>query len=238
MSVNSGGSSAMAMDTGSRATITFNGTGVTWIGYRDAWSGIANVYVDDVLKSTVDTYAASDVAQAKQYSVSGLASGSHKLSIEVTGKKGTSSQGLWVWVDAFDVMSGTATTSSTPSPTSAPVPRQYSDTIMNSGDFLLPGQSRQSGDGRFRLVYQVDGNLVLYQGSNPLWATATYGTTPGFVSMQTDGNFVVYDSTGRPVWASNTWGRPGAGLMVQDDGNTVIYSTGSSPLWATNTWGR
>jgi len=56
--------------------------------------------------------------------------------------------------------------------------------------------------------------------------------------MQTDGNFVVYDSTGRPVWASNTWGHPGAGLVVQDDGNTVIYSTGSSPLWATNTWGR
>jgi hypothetical protein len=238
MSVNSGGSSVMAMDAGSRATVTFNGTGLTWIGYRDAWSGIANVYVDDVLKSTVDTYAATDVAQAKVYSLTGLASGSHKLSIEVTGKKGTSSKGLWVWVDAFDVMSGTATTSSTPSPTSAPVPRQYSDTIMNSGDFLLPGQSRQSGDGRFRLVYQVDGNLVLYQGSNPLWATATYGTTPGFVAMQTDGNFVVYDSTGRPVWASNTWGHPGAGLLIQDDGNTVIYSTGSSPLWATNTWGR
>jgi hypothetical protein len=98
----------------------------------------------------------------------------------------------------------------------------------------LPGQSRQSADGRFRLVYQVDGNLVLYQGSNPLWASATYGTTPGFVAMQADGNFVVYDSTGA-VWASNTWGHPGAFLVVQDDGNTVIYSTGSSPLWAANT---
>jgi hypothetical protein len=58
--------------------------------------GIANVYVDDVLRGSVDTYAASDVAQAKLYSVSGLPSGSHKLSIEVTGKKGASSHGLWV----------------------------------------------------------------------------------------------------------------------------------------------
>jgi len=114
------------------------------------------------------------------------------------------------------------------------VSRQPSDTTMNPGDFLLPGQSRQSADGRFRLVYQVDGNLVLYQGSNPLWASATYGTTPGFVAMQADGNFVVYDSTGA-VWASNTWGHPRAFLVVQDDGNTVIYSTGSSPLWAANT---
>jgi hypothetical protein len=114
------------------------------------------------------------------------------------------------------------------------VSRQPSDAIMNPGDFLLPGQSRQSADGRFRLVYQVDGNLVLYQESNPLWATATFGTTPGFVAMQTDGNFVVYDSAGA-VWASNTWGHPGSFLVVQDDGNTVIYSAGSSPLWATNT---
>jgi len=105
---------------------------------------------------------------------------------------------------------------------------------MAPGDFLLPGQFRQSADGRFRLVYQADGNLVLYQGSNPLWATATFGTTPGFVAMQTDGNLVVYDST-KAVWASGTWGHPGAFLVVQGDGNTVIYSTGSSPLWATNT---
>jgi len=114
------------------------------------------------------------------------------------------------------------------------VSRQPSDTTIYPGDFLLPGQSRQSADGRFRLVYQVDGNLVLYQGSNPLWASATYGTTLGFVAMQADGNFVVYDST-RAVWASDTWGHPGAFLVVQDDGNTVIYSPGSSPLWATNT---
>src|SRR5215831_1176391 len=142
-------------------------------------------------------------------------------------------------IDTFivDLMSANSGSSSSGTP-SAPVSRQFSATIMHSGDFLLPGQGRQSGDGRFLLVYQVDGNLVLYQGSNPLWATGTYGTTPGFVSMQTDGNLVVYNSSGRPVWASNTWGHPGAGLVVQNDGNTVIYSTGSSPLWATNTWGR
>src|SRR5262245_43822514 len=104
---------------------------------------------------------------------------------------------------------------------------------MAPGDFLLPGQFRQSADGRFRLVYQVDGNLVLYQGSNPLWDSKTQSAIPGFAVMQGDGNFVVYDSTG-PVWWSRTWA-PGAFLVVQNDGNTVIYSTGSLPLWATNT---
>src|SRR5262249_50424351 len=104
---------------------------------------------------------------------------------------------------------------------------------MAPGEFLLPGQFRQSADGRFVLVYQGDGNLVLYQGSNPLWWTSTNSPNPGFAVMQGDGNFVVYDSTG-PVWWSGT-GTPGAFLVVQDDGNTVIYSPGSSPLWATNT---
>jgi hypothetical protein len=40
----------MAIDAGSRATVTFNGTGVTWIGYRDAWSGPASGYVDAVVQ--------------------------------------------------------------------------------------------------------------------------------------------------------------------------------------------
>jgi hypothetical protein len=94
---------------------------------------------------------------------------------------------------------------------------------MYPGEFLLPGQFRQSADGRFVLVYQGDGNLVLYQGSNPLWNSETQSANPGIAVMQGDSNFVVYDSTG-PVWWSHTWGVPGAYLVVQNDGNTVIYS--------------
>src|SRR5262249_35834086 len=46
----SGGSAVLAMDSGSRATFAFTGTAVRWIGYRDEWSGISNVYVDGQLK--------------------------------------------------------------------------------------------------------------------------------------------------------------------------------------------
>ncbi len=44
---------------GCQATFTFTGTTVSWIGYRDQWSGIALVYVDGVLNATLDTYAAT-----------------------------------------------------------------------------------------------------------------------------------------------------------------------------------
>src|SRR5262249_40432223 len=101
-SFNSGGSAVLAEQTGSRATFTFTGTDARWIGYKDVWSGIANVYVDGVLKGQVDAYSSSDQAQAVMYSISGLTSGSHTLAVEVSGTKNPSSHSFWVWVDAFD----------------------------------------------------------------------------------------------------------------------------------------
>jgi hypothetical protein len=43
-----------------RAAFTFNGTAVKWIGYKDAWSGIAKVYIDGVLKAQIDPSSAVD----------------------------------------------------------------------------------------------------------------------------------------------------------------------------------
>ena len=102
-SLHSGGSAALAMDGGSKATFAFTGTGVTWKGYRDEWSGIAKVYVDGVLKSTIDTYASPSKAQTPIYSITGLTRASHTLTIEVTQTNNSSSGGAWVWIDAFEI---------------------------------------------------------------------------------------------------------------------------------------
>jgi hypothetical protein len=100
---NSGGSVIMATEPGSQATFTFKGTGVQWIGFRDAWSGIAQVSVDGVLEGTIDTYSAEQQAQAVVYSISGLSNASHSLTIMVTGTHNPTASEAWVWVDAFDV---------------------------------------------------------------------------------------------------------------------------------------
>jgi hypothetical protein len=100
----SGGTAALAMDPNSSATVTFNGTGITWIGYQDQWSGIAKVYVDGTLQSApVDTYAGSQQAQSSVYSISGLSPGTHTLMLVVTGTRDAAAAGAWIWVDAFDV---------------------------------------------------------------------------------------------------------------------------------------
>jgi hypothetical protein len=106
---------------------------------------------------------------------------------------------------------------------------------MNPGRTLPNGGSVTSCDGRFTLVIQSDGNLVLYQaGVGAIWANYVFGS--GHVlAMQTDGHLVVYNSGGQPVWYTGTNGNNGAMLFVQNDGNVVIYNQQWRPLWASNT---
>jgi len=106
---------------------------------------------------------------------------------------------------------------------------------LGPGDQLGPGGVLASPDGRHRLAYQGDGDLVLHQDGAARWASETGGTPPGVCRMQADGNLVVYTPGAVPVWASGTDGHPGSRLVVQDDGNVVIYAPDGRPVWATGT---
>lgn len=127
-----------------------------------------------------------------------------------------------------------------PGPNPAPNPSPFSGPPeLPPGQALAPNQWLVSPSGQYGLVYQYDGNLVLYRSDGtPLWGSATVGTSPGAALMQLDGNFVIYTDGSVPVWASMTsFGHPGAHLSVQDDGNVVIYDVDGTPLWATQTAG-
>ena len=100
---------------------------------------------------------------------------------------------------------------------------------------LYAGQSLWSADGRFHLDMQTDGNLVLYGPSGPMWWTSTNGGSDRRMVMQVDGNLVVYNGANQPLWGSWTHGNPGARLALQNDGNLVIYSIANAAIWATNT---
>jgi len=88
---------------GSQATFTFSGTAVDWIGSRKSTTGIARVYLDGVFVTQIDTYAPGDGLQETIFSATGLAAGSHTLTIEVTGQKNPASYSAYIVVDAFDV---------------------------------------------------------------------------------------------------------------------------------------
>ena len=98
------GTAALAGAPGDQATFTFTGTSVSWVGYRGPQTGIARVILDgNVVADAFDTYAATEVPQTTLFTLSGLAAGSHTLTIEVTGSKNQASAGTAIVVDAFDV---------------------------------------------------------------------------------------------------------------------------------------
>ncbi|MCZ8521231.1 MULTISPECIES: hypothetical protein [Paenibacillus] len=102
-----------------------------------------------------------------------------------------------------------------------------------------------SQNGRFKLIFQYDGNLVLYKdGGVPVWSTNTTGVY-GFNShanrAQFTGKLNVYANTAILAWSSNN-SVIGQNLVVQDDGNVVIRNAaaggGSTIVWSTNTAGQ
>lgn len=99
------GTASVSGTAGSRATFTFDGTEVRWVGFRAARTGIANVYLDGLFVAEVDTYAAgAEGYQATAYTLSGLAPGAHTLVIEATGRRNPAATNNYVVVDAFDVV--------------------------------------------------------------------------------------------------------------------------------------
>ena len=102
-------------------------------------------------------------------------------------------------------------------------------------DALAPKERLRSPSGQFQLTLQTDGNLVLYDGQTPIWATGTNGQTVSQAAMQADGNLVLVGPGGTVVWEARTAGHAGARLVLQDDGNAVVSAIDKRPLWSTGT---
>lgn len=83
----------------STAEYTFSGTSVSWYGVKGSDHGKADVYIDGMLDSTIDTYSATRSVQAGLYTKTGLSSGSHTIKIVVRSDRNASSSGNYVEVD-------------------------------------------------------------------------------------------------------------------------------------------
>ncbi|MBB5803186.1 YVTN family beta-propeller protein [Saccharothrix ecbatanensis] len=110
-------------------------------------------------------------------------------------------------------------------------PARGSDRVVR-GESLAVGQYRTSRDGRFRLIMQSDGNLVLYAATGEaLWHTRTNGSGATRAVLQHDGNFVLYTPAGVAKWHTNTWNTTCDRLVVQNDSNVVLYQSDATAQW-------
>ena len=107
-----------------------------------------------------------------------------------------------------------------------------SDKTLNPGDFITDKK------GFYKLIFQEDRNLVLYDVyRKAYWNTATNGKDASRAIMQSDGNLVLYKENNEVVWAANkAWPNfrfvQNARLTVQDDGNLVMYEPNNAVIWA------
>lgn len=106
-------------------------------------------------------------------------------------------------------------------------------TIFPAGMSLEVGRQYAAGD--FFIVFQADGNLVVYTKAGvAVWHTHTYGMDAKTAVMQTDGNFVIYNSAGVALWNTGTGKFPGAYAQLQSNGAFVICT--GVPIWARFGW--
>ena len=110
-----------------------------------------------------------------------------------------------------------------------PPPPPPTTLLLASGESLARGATKQLNG--FNLVNQLDGNLVLYGPSGPVWASNTSTPNPGESAMQGDGNLVVYDRDGLPLFSTGTAGNPGATLRLAADGRLFIFAPDGRVLW-------
>lgn len=89
------------------------------------------------------------------------------------------------------------------------------------------------------LLSDPDEKNILYSGQS-LWAGG-FGlvldgdqTGPG-ARLTENGEFILYNTSGR-LWTAKTKGKaPGYELIMQDDGNLVLYDSLFQPVWASGT---
>lgn len=118
------------------------------------------------------------------------------------------------------------------------------------GRSITPGETLTSPARAFQLVFQAtDGNIVLYALDDTHYPAVVRYTrvvydfgvadrSASILTMQADGNLVVYDGENHAIWESQTSQRTGqnAFFRVQDDGNLVIYLPNGSFIWQSHTY--
>jgi hypothetical protein len=96
-----GGSFTIDHVAGATASYRFTGSSVTWYTNVGPSYGIADLYVDSILRATANSYRAANAYRAA-FTVSGFSYGKHTLMIRVRGARGSShGTGSNVAIDAF-----------------------------------------------------------------------------------------------------------------------------------------
>jgi len=122
-------------------------------------------------------------------------------------------------------------------PAQSSAKENYRGAKLSKGETLRQGDYLLSGNVRFKLFFENDGNLSIHYKNKRIWSAGTAGKGGNRLVMQGDGNLVMYKSGGRAVWNSGTQRTSSDRFVMQTDGNFVGYA-GNRSTWASHTSGH
>lgn len=108
------------------------------------------------------------------------------------------------------------------------------NTVFQRSYRFAAGEKLYSGNRDYYLIFQSDGNLVVYDRNNQVLWDAKTSNRGSRAEFQNDGNLVVYNRKGQPLFATNTSDKNARTLVMQNDGNLVVYDAGNNALWGSD----
>jgi hypothetical protein len=168
------GSYARSATSGASVTITFSGTRLDLIAMKGTTPGIADVYVDDVFKQTINLSNATAVYQVNVWSSGTVSNGAHKVKVV---RNSASASGKYLTIDAVDVLGSLTGTSRV---------EQTDSRIAYSGAWTTYSTSGASGGSYSRANTSGAAAIVDFNGTYLAWV-ATKGTTLGKAWVSIDG---------------------------------------------------
>ncbi|MEU6206774.1 hypothetical protein ABZ814_24680 [Micromonospora musae] len=112
----------------------------------------------------------------------------------------------------------------TVTPAKPPQRPQWQTRVVNGTSVLRPGGSWRTNRLTFSLT--SDGNVVLTDQGRRVWSAQTGGKGADQLVFQDDGNLVLYTRGMATIWSTRTNGHDGAIFVLQNDGNVTISQNG------------
>lgn len=140
-------------------------------------------------------------------------------SVYFTGQSSTQSAGTDLYqVPGSALLAGQSLVDNGPQPSELMTPLLGYDMLMFLGQLQI---TRESANGDSQVTY--DGGSRTQTG---------YGSR---LTLQTDGNLVIFSPGGAPVWSSGTSGTGSNNrLVMQQDGNLVLSTSAGTALWSSS----
>lgn len=162
--------------------ISFNGTGIKWVGSADTNQGQAAVSIDNGPETIVDTYLSNRTTGVTLYDSGVLSSGQHTMKVRVTGTKFSASSNYYVSVDRVNITTGTTgSTNLATNPgfeadgTGTQTPTGWTEW---SGTNTTSASYTESNGGSHGGTY----HLTHYNGQTGSWNVYTYKTITGLTN--------------------------------------------------------